>query len=99
MDIYDPIAWIMLHATVATIYAAAVTLILLKESAADAATIDYLISQLAEQSKTPDQGYEWTLHPSKARDVLADELERTYGLDEHFVDSMVTLIDSTEAPR
>jgi len=53
MDIYDPIAWIMLHATVATIYAAAVTLILLKEKAADTASIDYLIGQLAEQSKTP----------------------------------------------
>lgn len=78
MDIYDPLAWTILVAAISTIYAVAVTLILLKESAADAATIDYLISQLVEQSKTPDQGYEWTLHPSKARDILADELERTY---------------------
>ena len=78
MSIYDPLAWTIILATIATIYAVAVTLILLKESAADAASIDYLIRQLAEKdNKLLEYGEpEWiiTHHPSKARDDLAKKL-------------------------
>ena len=54
MDTHDPLAWTLLIASFSTLYAITVTIVHIKESAADAASIDYLIRQLAEQSKTPD---------------------------------------------